>query len=70
MSNIAHPPDYALEVKRQSHDVAVLSVYLAIQMCSFLFAFKADENVPPPTQTEVYKVTHTSTSQLCDCVRR
>lgn len=56
-------PHYALKVKRQSHDVAVLSVCLAIQMFSFLFAFKADENVPPPTQTEVYKETRTSASK-------
>lgn len=54
----------------KSRDVAVLSVCLAIQMFSFLFAFKADENVPPPTQTEVYKETRTSTSKLCDSVRR
>lgn len=70
LSHTTHPPDYALEVKRQSHGVAVLSVCLATQMSSFLFAFKADENVPPTTQTDVYQETYTSTSKLCCSVRR
>lgn len=55
LSHTAHPPDYALEVKRQSHDVALLSLCLATQMSSSLFAFKADEYVPPTTQTDVIK---------------
>lgn len=70
LSHTAHHPDYALKGKDKAMTLLALSVCLATQISSVLFAFKADENVPPTTQTEVYKETHTSTSKLCDSVRR